>query len=198
MHREHWSESLLVETKQRCHGSLVINVLYDFNGLQRGKKTQVHLFHSINVFIAKPRIHEMDSASIFEHIEHWSRGYRDSAVSSQPRDSTDGFHDSRGHCENFESDPLHPVGTAQTWIRTLTSHWCDYLDNSPVCMPLHSATLSVDVISHLSEWLVGWTSSPSTRVFPLVGIIDTLPQSLGFAVTDNFYMRWIQPVYLNI
>ena len=70
---------------------------------------------------------------------------------------------------------------------------CDYQDNSPVCMPLHSATLSVDVFSHLSEWFVGWTNSPSTTVFLLVGIIDTLPQSLRFAVTDNFYMRWIQP-----
>ena len=121
-------------------------------------------------------------------MKHWSGGYHDSAVSSQPRDSTDDLRDSRGHCENFVSDPLHPVGTAQTWIRTLTSRYCDYLDNNPVCMPLHSVTLSVDVISHLSEWLVGWTSSPSTRVFPLVGIIDTLPQSLRHVVTADTIM----------
>ena len=71
-------------------------------------------------------------------MKHYSRGYRDSAVSSLPRDSTDGFHDSIGHCESFEFDPLHPVGTAQTWIRTLTSHYVTSL-LSAICV--HATTL---------------------------------------------------------
>ena len=64
---------------------------------------------------------------------------RDSAVSSLPEDSTDGFRDSIGHCERFEIVSLHPVGTAQTWIRTLTSH---YVTSFLSAYCVHATTLS--------------------------------------------------------
>ena len=43
------------------------------------------------------------------------------------------------------------------------------------------------MLSFTCEWLVGWASSPSTRVFPPAGIIEIhSPNSLRLSVTDNY------------